>query len=658
MSTRKSSKNSKPANPNQASGNRQLQDLLDVRRALDLLDNRKSDEAKLLCDAVLRRSPKLVFANHARGLVAMHDGVYTEAETYLRKAVAADPGNPEYITNLAGAVLRLDRIDDAIRLYEEAISIDKENRAARIGLANALHEKNDPDASIAYFEDAVRREPSAPGPLSHLGRALIDAKRYNEAVSTILKSLELDISFAPSHTALGEAFHAMKMYKEALESHKTAILLDPQDIYAHNKIADTYLELKQPDQAHEHYRRVIEIAPKDPNGYIKLASSLFSTQDRFDDAMALFHKALELDPKHSLTYNNIGAIMHDHGDTVNAMEQFHQALALRPTYATARHNLALSQLLHENLKEGWENHESRLTVKERMHVYQVIHKLFNIIPKWDGKSSLAGKYILLMHEQGYGDSIQFLRYVRQLQVQGARVAVHVKNALYRLFQSFTPEVTLVRESDPLPRCDCSYILMSLPYALGTDTVADIPSYPSYLAADPQLAAAWKEKIAHLARNPDNLRVGVVWGGNPEHGNDRRRSIPLEKMQQLLSLPRIEFYSLQKGKPLEDLKNLPPDMTLHNLGDDCKDFADTAAAISALDLVISVDTSVVHLAGALGHPTWTLLAYTPDWRWLMDREDSPWYPSMRLFRQPAAGDWDSVMQKMAGELLALQKQKES
>ncbi|KAF1034119.1 MAG: TPR repeat-containing protein YrrB [Herbaspirillum frisingense] len=655
MSTRKSTNknNSKPA---PAPGKHALQDLLDVRRCLDMLDNRKIDEAKALCTAVLSRAPNLVFANNARGLIAMQEGIFSEAETYLRKAVEADPDNPEYITNLANSTLKLDRVDDAIKLFEQAISIDKENRDARIGLANALHEKNDPDATIAYFEDAARREPEAPGPLSHLGRVLIEAKRYDEAVATILKSLELQISFAPSHTALGEAFHAMKMFKEALESHKTALLLDPQDIYAHNKIADTYIELKQIEQAHEHYQRIIEIAPKDPNSYIKLASSLFSAQDRFEDAMTLFQKALEIDPKYALTYNNIGAIMHDHGDTWEAVDYLNKALELRPGYYTAKHNLALAQLLHGDLKAGWESHESRLVVKERANVYRLIHKLFEIVPKWDGKSSLAGKRILLMHEQGFGDSIQFLRYVRLLLAQGADVAVHVKDPLYRLFQSFTPEVTLVREKDPLPKCDCSYVLMSLPYALGTDTVADIPSYPSYLKADPQLSAIWKERIAGLTKHPDNLRVGLVWGGNPEHGNDRRRSMPIDKILPLLQIPGVEFYSLQKGKPLEDLKTLPPGHVIHNLGDQCQDFADTAAAISALDLVISVDTSVVHLAGALGHPTWTLLAYTPDWRWLMDREDSPWYPSMRLFRQPSAGDWNSVIQKMAGELLTLKQQK--
>lgn len=657
MSTRKSSNKHGKHIPAPAAAKSNLQDLLDVRKCLDLLDSRKTEEAKNLCMAVLARAPKLVFANHARGLVAMQEGRFGEAETYLRKAIEADPDNAEYLSNLAGAILNQDRIDEAIALYERAISIDKENRAARIGLANALHEKNDPEASVAYFEDAVKREPNAPGPLSHLGRALIEARRFNEAVATILKSLELQINFAPSHTALGEALHAMEMYNEAVESHKTAILLDPQDTYAHNKIADTYLKLNRIQEAHEHLLRVIEIAPKDPNGYVKLGSSYFSTGDRFDDAMRMFNQALALDPKHALTYNNIGAIQHDHGDSEEAIDNFRKALAIRPNYPTAKHNLALTLLLQGQFEEGWECHESRLVTKERAHVYRLIHKLFELIPKWDGKSSLAGKYILLMHEQGFGDSIQFLRYARLVMDQGARVAVHVKNPLYRLFQSFTPEITLVRESDPLPPCDCSYVLMSLPYAMQTHTVDDIPRYPDgYLAADPILAATWREKINAMSRSERNLRIGIVWGGNPEHGNDRHRSIALDTFKQLFDLPNMEFYSLQKGKPLEGLKALPGDLPVFNLGDDCQDFADTAAAISNLDLVISVDTSVVHLAGAMGHPTWVLLPHIPDWRWLNEREDSPWYPGMRLFRQPAISDWDSVLKRVGEELILLQQKK--
>jgi hypothetical protein len=171
-----------------------------------------------------------------------------------------------------------------------------------------------------------------------------------------------------------------------------------------------------------------------------------------------------------------------------------------------------------------------------------------------------------------------------------------------------------------------------------------------------LADLWRQKIASISTSEQHLRVGVVWAGNPEHGNDRHRSIALETFQQLFSLPKIEFYSLQKGKPLEGLKTLPPGMSVHNLGDQCEDFADTAAAIHNLDLVISVDTSVVHLAGALGHPTWVLVPHTPDWRWLQERDDSPWYPSMRVFRQPAISDWDSVMKRVANELTILQQKK--
>ncbi|MBP0596989.1 tetratricopeptide repeat protein [Herbaspirillum sp. LeCh32-8] len=646
MSTRKGSTKKTPSasQPN-------LQDLLDVRTCLSLLEARKLKEARLKCEEVLKRAPNLVFAHNARGLIAVQEYQYAEAEKWLRKAIDGDPQNAEYITSLANCVLRQERLEEAIKLFERAIACDSDHREARIGLANALHEKNDPDASIAYFEDAVAREPNAPGPLSHLGRALIEAKRFDEAVATIMKSLEMQINFAPSHTALGEAFHAMEMYKEALESHKTSLLLDATDIYAHYKIADTYLKLNEIDKAHEHYSRVIDLVPNDANSYAKLAVSLANTQDRVEEALALFEKALQIDPRHALTYNNMGAILHDNGKHEEAIPLFKKAMELKPNYSTAMHNMALSQLLQGNFKEGWANHESRLVTRERAEVYRVVHKLFKIIPKWDGSSSLKGKRIILMHEQGFGDSIQFLRYAKLVQDMGAEVALHVKNPLYRLFQSFSPDVLLVRESDPLPRCDWSYMLMSLPYALGTDTVEDIPSSPSYLSADPALKSIWKNKIEALAQ-PGNLRVGFVWAGNPEHGNDRRRSIPLKKMLPLLELPGIDFFSLQKGKPTEDLQQLPPNLRVFNLGDDCTDFADTAAAIANLDIVISVDTSVIHLAGALGAKSRVMLAHTPDWRWLLNREDCVWYPNTRLVRQPKDGDWDTVINKLSTELSSM------
>lgn len=626
-----------------------IKDLIAVRECLNLLDEHKAQEAKGLCAKVLKRVPNLVFAHHAHGLIALHQENYPEAETALRKAVKADPQNAEYICNLASSILKQERIDEAIQLYEEAIKYNPEHKEARIGLANALHEKGDPEASITYFEDAVKRAPDAPGPLSHLGKALIDAKKHKEAVATLFKALELQINFAPAHTNLGIAFQGMNMLDEALECHKTSLLLDPTDIHAQNKIAETYIKRKEYDKAHEHYEHVIGLAPKDPNSYTKLASSMFFNQDRYEEAIELFHKALEINPRHPLTLNNIGATMYDYGKINTSLQYFRDALTLKPNYLMARHNLALGQLLVGDFQEGWANHECRLELKERRHVYKLIHKLFELIPKWDGISPLKGKYILLMHEQGFGDSIQFARYVHILLDQGVRVALHVKAPLARLFRTLSDNITLVKESDPLPQCDCAYVLMSLPHALGTNRIEDIPAAPSYLSADPDESARWAVKLNQLAGDKTDLRVGFAWAGNPEHGSDRRRSIPLETFSTLFNTPGIKFFSLQKGHATPELEKLSKELPVFNIGDDFQDFADTAAAMANLDLVISVDTSVVHLAGALGVPTWTLLAHTPDWRWLNEREDSPWYPGMRLFRQQSHGDWPGVIAKVAIEL---------
>jgi len=326
------------------------------------------------------------------GLIAMEEEDFSTAETELRKALAADPDNAGYLTNLGKAVLKSNRIMMPSSCSSRRLPLIPTARKHVSAWPMRCTKKNDPDASIAYFEDAVRRAPDAPGPLSHLGSALIDAKRYQEAVATLLKALELQINFAPAHTNLGTAFQEMGMLNEAIECHKTSLLLDPKDIFAHNKMADTYAKLKDYDKVHEIYRQVIELAPLDANSYAKLASSYFETQDRYDDAIQLFHKALEIAPRHALTHNNIGAVMHDHGETTEAMAYFKQALELKPDYTTALHNLALGQLLAGDFVEGWKNHESRLEVKERREVYRVLHKLFAIIPKWDGKSSLKGKY--------------------------------------------------------------------------------------------------------------------------------------------------------------------------------------------------------------------------------------------------------------------------
>jgi tetratricopeptide (TPR) repeat protein len=630
-----------------------IEDLLAIRKALDLVVERRFDEASKMCLAVIQHAPNLTFANHAMGLIESTLENYPAAEGWLRKAIKYDPKNAEFLTSLGTALLRQDKIDDAIKQFEAAIVEAPEHGPARIGLADALHEKNDPEASVAYFEDAVRREPNAPGPLTHLGKALIDAGRHKEAVEMLFKAMAIQINYAPAHTNLGIAFQAMGMLNEAVQSHITSQMLDGENVYGLNKLAEVYVKQRDFDKAHDIYRRVIEIAPNDPNSHLKLGSSLYINQERYDDAMKLFQHALTLNPRLAITHNNIGATMYDNGLIDEGIAAMEQALALRPNYKIVRHNLALAQLLKGDYKTGWANHEVRLSLTERKSVYALTHKLFEVIPQWDGKSSLLGKNLLVMHEQGFGDTIQFVRYVKILLQQGIHVAVYISDALERLFRTLPSEIKLVKYSDKLPNCDAAYPMMSLPLALGTDTVAQIPAYPSYLSATTEDTAKWRQFLQQKALVvAPKLRVGLVWAGNPEHAGDRKRSIPLTTLASLLELKEIQFVSLQKGGKPEDLARLENDFRIINAGQECEDFADTAAVIANLDLVISVDTSVLHLAGALGAPSWALIAYAPDWRWLQHRDDSPWYPGMRVFRQQQNRDWPGLMATVKAELQRL------
>jgi hypothetical protein len=257
---------------------------------------------------------------------------------------------------------------------------------------------------------------------------------------------------------------------------------------------------------------------------------------------------------------------------------------------------------------------------------------------------------LLHSEQGFGDTIQFIRYAPLLARQGARVVVECQPELRSLLRGVEGVQHLLAQGEPLPPFDLHAPLLSLPLAFGT-RLGSIPAQVPYLKADPALAEAWRGKVAGDGRR---LKIGLAWAGSPARKGDRQRSVSLSALAPLAAVKGADFYSLQKGPAAEQAKNPPPEMRLMDLTAELKDFADTAALIASLDLVISVDTAVAHLAGAMARPVWTLLEFVPAWRWLLDREDSPWYPTMRLFRQPSRGDWGSVVRRVAEALAARRK----
>ena len=344
-------------------------------------------------------------------------------------------------------------------------------------------------------------------------------------------------------------------------------------------------------------------------------------------------RAHRLRPERAETVVNLGTVLRDARHFPQAESCFAAVLRVRPDHAEAHLALAVSRLIQGDLERGFAELEWRW-------------KRF-ATPRWDG-TPLEGRRILLHTEQGFGDSIQFARYAPLVAARGGRVLLEVHPHLTRLFDGLWPGVTVVRHGDPLPEHDAHCPLMSLPAAFGT-TLDHMPQADAYLRTDPAAVARWSPRMAGGA----GLRVGLVWAGNPRHVNDHNRSLPVSHLAPLLSVPGVRFFSLQTG---EARAAVPAGVT--DLIEGVRDFADTAAILAGLDLLVTVDTAVAHLAGALGRPCWLLLPYAPDWRWLLDRADSPWYPSLRLLRQDRPGDWDTVMDEVAAALRALAARQEA
>jgi hypothetical protein len=372
--------------------------------------------------------------------------------------------------------------------------------------------------------------------------------------------------------------------------------------------------------------------------------------ERFGDALTCFDQVLATHPDHMPALGNRGVVLHVMGRLEEAIASFARVRALQPGDAAACMNESLARLAMGDFAGGWPRFEARYGTT--MHP---IHRDFPM-PQWKGEPLPPRRTILLHVDQGYGDTIQFGRYARLL-THRAHVVMELPATLMRLFATLSDDLTLVAEGEALPPFDLHCPIVSLPLAFGT-TIETIPCDIPYLRADPALAAGWRARVDALP----GLKVGLVWAGDSGRAvseaaaRDRRRSMPLARLAPLGAVPGVSFISLQKGEAAAQANRPPFGMTLHDWTGELNDFADTAALIATLDLVITVDTSVAHLAGALGAPVWILNRFDACWRWLRDRADSPWYPSARLFRQPALGAWDPVIEQVAAALDQLRRTK--
>ena len=502
---------------------------------------------------------------------------------------------------------------EAKSLYEQIIFLDPNCVQARINYGFLKQENGELDAAIPHYQQALALAPDIPQTAYNLAKIFEEQGKVEEGIALYEQALVADPDFVPALINLAVALQENGKLLEAVNL----------------------------------YRRALEINPYSWEAYNNLATVL-QEQGNLEDALEYYHKALELLPDFVEAINNLGRTFLEKGAVEEAIACYRRAISLNPDHASAHLNLSLALLLAGDLENGLAEYEWRWKINE----FKIGHSCFltgpeNTVsareyrPLWDG-SDLHSKTILLHAEQGLGDSIQFVRYAAIVKNKGGRVIVGCYPQLQRLFATVEGIDLLIVKGAPLPEFDVQVPMLSLPYVLGT-RLETIPATTAYLSVP-----AGAEFTLLPGRN---LKVGIVWAGNPKHRKNKQRSCSLSQFLPLLEVAGVSFYSLQK-EVLEADRALLNQTPLVDLSPHFGDLADTAAAIAKLDLVITVDTAVAHLAGALGKPVWILLAFSPDWRWLLEREDSPWYPSARLFRQRERGDWQGVFERVAEALGAV------
>ncbi|WP_136524498.1 tetratricopeptide repeat protein [Geomonas ferrireducens] len=503
----------------------------------------------------------------------------------------------------------------------------------------ALDEVGRQEEAVERYREAVRLAPEFIAPHYNMGNSLYTLGRNGEAIDCYRRALALDPALPQAWHNLALALKAQGALDEALHALKRAVAAAPDYLAARHNLGELYHETGALERAEETFRAILASDP----GYLPSWNALGITlqiQGRLEEAVQCYRTALSRNPDYLHALNNLGSASRALGHLDEAIVCYRRVLELDPSYADARWNLSLVELQLGRYREGWPGYESRFE-----KVDPILRPQFSA-PAWDG-SSLAGRTILLHAEQGFGDTFQFVRYAPLLAAQGGRVLVQCQGAPIAAVLATVPGVerVLLRE-DPLPRFDCHASLMSLPFLCGTE-LATVPAHIPYLFADPLLVERWRPRIP-----VGGLRVGLVWAGRKSYKDDLKRSLSLPLFAPLAGVPGMSLCALQVGDGAEQAAHPPPGMALTDLGSSIRSFADTAAILAQLDLVISADTAVAHLAGGMGVPVWVLLPAACDWRWLMEREDSPWYPTARLFRQKRRGDWGEVLERVARELATL------
>ena len=641
----------------------------------------RHEEALKLSGLALRIAPGSFEALMQQGLAFRALGRIAEAAGSYEAALALRPEDTTALYNRGNALAALGQLEEALACFDRVVGLDPTDAAVFNNRGVALRGLLRDSDALASFDAALALRPEYPEALNNRGNALQALGLHAQAIASYERALRERPDYAEALNNRGNAMLALERLGEALENYDRALSIQPGYAEALNNRSTALLLLSRPEEALQAARQALEAHADYPEALGNQGKAL-QALGRHDEALQLYEKAHRLRPADADGLNNLGNALHALGCYQEALERYEQALrlqpesvealnnrgnvlqalrrpeaalasyaralAIEPQDAEAHWNEALARLSVGDYERGWEQYEWRWRVRSLGLPGNQTHR-----PPWRGREDIAGKTVLLHAEQGFGDAIQFVRYAPLVAARGARVVLACAEPLRALFETvhgvgsvFIPEQLALTFDFQAP-------LMSLPLAFGT-TLEDLPSRIPYVRAPGEKAAAWRRRL--MAQGA-GFKVGFAWSGNPRFGAARLKACPVELLRALTAVPGCVFVSLQTGDAADEAARLAGgDPPIIEAGPELGAFDDTAALLSSLDLVISIDTAVAHLAGALGKPVWIMLPYAADWRWLMDREDSPWYPSARLYRQPHPGDWASVVKRLAADLAQRSKGK--
>lgn len=579
-------------------------------------------EADSLFSQILLEDPNHAETHYFKGLSAYQQQNYTVAIGFLNRAIELKSHIPVFYNGLGNAYYLAGELEEAKVAYEKALELDPRNSEVLNNLGSLMHKLEKYPEALLHFTNSLEINPYVADVYLNMANTLKEMELYSEAVTQCFRAVHFRPEYAEAYFNIGYLFQ--KLYDDKAENPEKYVN-DP-----HN-----YLE-----QAVSNYVMGLELHPDDWEAYYNLGNA-FKLDNQQNEALLCYNKCLELNPEFAPAHNNLGFVLRGCMQIEVAVECYKRALSIQPDFPEAHFNLAVAYLLLGNFKEGWHHYEWRNS--KRLFTQGLSQ------PVWDG-TPFAGKTLLVRSEQGYGDTFQFIRYLPWVKSLGGKVVFECQPGLKPILNGCIGIDQLIERTsnleEPGVAFDLHIPLLSLPGLFQSD-LSNIPAPVPYLFSPEALSDKWQSRLSNPGSN--QLKIGIVWAGSVHNKHGLHRACPIEHFATLAERPDVKVYSIQKGpsvlggQPWSEQDLTPYNIT--NLGPDLVHFAETAGIIANLDLIISVDTSVAHLAGAMGKPVWTLLPFVPDWRWMLEMETSPWYPTMKLFRQPDMGDWSGLFKQV-------------